>query len=188
MLLAALPTAPAGPAALLAVPPLVFGMLLVAVGAADAADDGDAPAEPVAAAWPRAVLPAAVLLLAAGLHLAAGRAPDRTSVLSALAAVPSLVLRELLRAGGALHRPYGGPRIRRRAPGGRGPAPPCGAGALAGQRRSRRRDADQHAPAAPVDAGHRDAVPARPGRPIDGAGLVGVSTGRPVPAGGGGPG
>ncbi|MCG5447015.1 GGDEF domain-containing phosphodiesterase [Micromonospora sp. NIE79] len=100
VLLATLPSAPAGRVALLAVPPLVFGMLLVAVGAADAADEAE-PVEPVAAAWPRAVLPAAVLLLAAGLHLGAGRAPDQTSVLLALAAVPPLVLRELLRAGDA---------------------------------------------------------------------------------------
>ncbi|MEK8107697.1 hypothetical protein NKG94_26470 [Micromonospora sp. M12] len=49
--------------------PLVFGMLLVAVGAADAAGDTE-PAEPVVAAWPRSVLPGAVLLLASGLHLA----------------------------------------------------------------------------------------------------------------------
>ncbi|MEH0931491.1 GGDEF domain-containing phosphodiesterase [Micromonospora sp. CPCC 205558] len=100
VLLAALPSAPPGRAALLAVPPLVFGMLLVAVGAAAAADDVE-PAEPVAAAWPRAVLPAVVLLLASGLHLGGGRAPDRTSVLLALAAVPPLVLRELLRPGDA---------------------------------------------------------------------------------------
>ncbi|MEU8129247.1 GGDEF domain-containing phosphodiesterase [Micromonospora sp. NPDC049049] len=100
VLLATLPAAPAGRVALLAVPPLVFGMLLVAVGAADATDDTE-PVEPVAAAWPRSVLPAAVLLLASGLHLSAGRAPDQTSVLLALAAVPPLVLRELLRAGDA---------------------------------------------------------------------------------------
>ncbi|MEW2428256.1 GGDEF domain-containing phosphodiesterase [Micromonospora sp. NPDC047644] len=100
VLLATVPPAPAGRVALLAVPPLVFGMLLVAVGAADAADDTGS-VEPVVAAWPRSVLPAAVLLLASGLHLGAGRAPDRTSVLLALAAVPPLVLRELLRAGDA---------------------------------------------------------------------------------------
>ncbi|WP_406067027.1 EAL domain-containing protein [Micromonospora sp. NBC_01638] len=117
-----LATLPAGRATLLAVPPLVFGMLLVAVGAADAADVGDAePAEPIAAAWPRSVLPAAVLLLATGLHLGAGHAPDRTSVLLALAAVPPLVLRELLRAGDpriperrAAHRRRAGAAIRHR--------------------------------------------------------------------------
>ncbi|MDG4779571.1 GGDEF domain-containing phosphodiesterase [Micromonospora sp. WMMD961] len=99
VLLATLVSAPAGRAALLAVPPLVFGMLLVAVGA-EAAGDAE-PVPPVAAAWPRAVLPAAMLLLAGGLHLGAGRAPDRTSVVLALAAVPSLMVRELLRAGEA---------------------------------------------------------------------------------------
>ncbi|MGC4867271.1 EAL domain-containing protein [Micromonospora sp. DT53] len=127
VLLATLPSAPAGRVALLAVPPLVFGMLLVAVGAADAVNDAEPaeparpaepaePAEPVAAAWPRTVLPAAVLLLASGLHLGAGRAPDRTSVLLALAAVPPLVLRELLRAGDA---PTSGRRAAHRRPTGR---------------------------------------------------------------------
>ncbi|MBQ1017889.1 GGDEF domain-containing protein [Micromonospora sp. D93] len=121
VLLATLPSAPAGRVALLAVPPLVFGMLLVAVGAADAADDAEPadaaePADPAAAAWPRTVLPAAVLLLASGLHLGAGRAPDRTSVLLALVAVPPLVLRELLRAGDA---PTSGRRAAHRRPAGR---------------------------------------------------------------------
>ncbi|MCG5465048.1 GGDEF domain-containing phosphodiesterase [Micromonospora sp. MED01] len=131
VLLAALPSAPAGRAALLAVPPLVFGMLLVAVGAADAADDTE-PVERIAAAWPRAVLPAAVLLLASGLHLGAGRAPDRTSVLLALAAVPPLVLRELLRANDAAtsgrraahRRPTGRALQHRRAAPGRWPGTP----------------------------------------------------------------
>ncbi|MFI6780685.1 EAL domain-containing protein [Micromonospora sp. NPDC050276] len=120
VLLATLPSAPGGRVALLAVPPLVFGMLLVAVGAADAAADPE-PAEPVAPAWPRSVLPAAVLLLASGLHLGAGRAPDRTSVLLALAAVPPLVLRELLRGGDtstsvrrAAHRRPTGSAVRHR--------------------------------------------------------------------------
>ncbi|GGO30231.1 GGDEF domain-containing phosphodiesterase [Micromonospora parathelypteridis] len=121
VLLAALPS-PAGRVTLLAVPPLVLGMLLVAVGAADAADAGDpGPADPIAPAWPRSVLPAAVLLLAAGLHLSAGRATDRTSVLLALAAVPPLVLRELLRAGDAptaerraAHRRPAGSAVRHR--------------------------------------------------------------------------
>ncbi|WP_244236161.1 GGDEF domain-containing phosphodiesterase [Micromonospora inaquosa] len=149
VLLAALPSAPAGRLALLAVPPLVFGMLLVAVGAAAAAHHAE-PAEPVAAAWPRAVLPAAVLLLASGLHLGAGRAPDRTSVLLALAAVPPLVLRELLRAGetptsvrrAAHRRPPGRSlRHRRAGPAGwsgtpeppeRGPDSPDGAGPATG--------------------------------------------------------
>ncbi|MFG1868562.1 EAL domain-containing protein [Micromonospora arborensis] len=121
VLLATLPST-AGRVTLLAVPPLVFGMLLVAVGAADAAQAGETgSAAPIAPAWPRSVLPAAVLLLAAGLHLSAGRATDRTSVLLALAAVPPLVLRELLRANDApaaerraAHRRHAGTAIRHR--------------------------------------------------------------------------
>ncbi|MFC4021399.1 EAL domain-containing protein [Micromonospora sp. GCM10011542] len=97
VLLTTLPPTSAGRAALLAVPPLVVGMLLTALGAA-AALAGE-PAVRAAPAWPRVVLPAAVLLLAAGLHLGAGRAFDRTTVLLALAAVPPLVLREMVRAG-----------------------------------------------------------------------------------------
>ncbi|MET8308187.1 GGDEF domain-containing phosphodiesterase [Micromonospora sp. NPDC005173] len=129
VLLTALPPASAGRAALLAVPPLVLGMLLTALGAGDAVAAGYAVATGdavatvgrVAPAWPRAVLPAAVLLLAGGLHLGAGRAPDRTSVLLALAAVPPLVLRELLRAGDAAsperraaHRRRSGRAVRHR--------------------------------------------------------------------------
>ncbi|MDG4808254.1 GGDEF domain-containing phosphodiesterase [Micromonospora sp. WMMD1120] len=122
VLLATLSSAPAGRAALLAVPPLVSGMLLVALGAARAVDACDAAvAQPVAAAWPRLVLPAAVLLLASGLHLGTGRAPDRTSLLLALAAVPPLVLRELLGSGDAsnpvrraAHRRAAGSTVRHR--------------------------------------------------------------------------
>ncbi|WFF03285.1 EAL domain-containing protein [Micromonospora sp. WMMD964] len=120
VLLAALPSASEGRAALLAVPPMVFGMLLVAVGADVAADT--VAAEAVPAAWPRAVLPAAMLLLAAGLHLTAGRALDRTSVVLALAAVPPLMVRELLRSGEAstterraAHRRRSGGAVRHRA-------------------------------------------------------------------------
>ncbi|CCH16454.1 EAL domain-containing protein [Micromonospora lupini] len=107
-LLTILPPAPTGRVALLAVPPLVLGMLLTALGALSAvATAGAQPATgtpaatPPAATWPRVVLPASVLLLAAGLHVGSGRTPDRTSVLLALAAVPPLVLRELLRGGDA---------------------------------------------------------------------------------------
>ncbi|GAB3955389.1 hypothetical protein GCM10027614_64490 [Micromonospora vulcania] len=122
-LLATLPPAPAGRAALLAVPPLVLGMLLTALGAGDALDpvDAEPTAAPVAPTWLRVVLPAAVLLLTAGLHLGAGRAPDRTSVLLALAAVPPLVLRELLGGGDptsterpAAHRRRTGRAVRHR--------------------------------------------------------------------------
>ncbi|MGW3603649.1 EAL domain-containing protein [Micromonospora sp. NPDC005161] len=122
-LLATLPPASAGRAALLAVPPLVLGMLLTALGAGDATDAvGVQPAagEHVSA-WPRSVLPAALLLLAAGLHLGAGRSPDRMSVLLAVAAVPPLVLRELLRSGDAAtpdrraaHRRRAGRAVRHR--------------------------------------------------------------------------
>ncbi|MBQ0900605.1 GGDEF domain-containing protein [Micromonospora sp. U21] len=120
-LLATLPPAPAGRAALLAVPPLVFGMLLTALGAGDAMDAVGVEAAGEPAAWPRSVLPAALLLLAAGLHLGAGRSPDRMSVLLAVAAVPPLVLRELLRAGDtaspdrrAAHRRRAGRAVRHR--------------------------------------------------------------------------
>ncbi|MFJ6164755.1 EAL domain-containing protein [Micromonospora orduensis] len=135
-LLAALPPGVSGRTALLAVPPLVLGMLLTAVGAAAAVDAADAESteDRAAPAWPRAVLPATVVLLAAGLHVGAGRAPDRTSVLLALAAVPPLVLRELLRAGDtatperrAAHRRRAGRGVRhRRAAGSRwsGAQPP----------------------------------------------------------------
>ncbi|WP_244298773.1 GGDEF domain-containing phosphodiesterase [Micromonospora cremea] len=120
-LLATLPPAPAGRAALLAVPPLVLGMLLTALGAGDAMDAAGVEATDEPAAWPRSVLPAAMLLLAAGLHLGAGRSPDRMSVLLAVAAVPPLVLRELLRAGDtatpdrrAAHRRRAGRAVRHR--------------------------------------------------------------------------
>ncbi|MCG5471094.1 GGDEF domain-containing phosphodiesterase [Micromonospora sp. LAH09] len=184
VLLATLPTAPVGPAALLAVPPLVFGMLLVAVGAADAADEGDAePAEPIAAAWPRAVLPAAMLLLAAGVHLGAGRAPDRTSVLLALAAVPPLVLRELLRAGDASTTERRAAHRRsavrhRRAASSRWPGrsePPA-----APPQRHSRRAVDPEGPATASGVGSAWS-------PDDGAAWSALSR-RPVPAGGGGPG
>lgn len=85
---------------LLAVPPLLVGMLLVAAGAARAVAAEPAPRSP-APAWLRAVLPAVALLLAVGRHLDAGLPTDRTTVLLALAAVPPLVLRELFRAAEA---------------------------------------------------------------------------------------
>ncbi|MGC4856053.1 EAL domain-containing protein [Micromonospora sp. DT4] len=124
-LLAILSAASTGRAPLLAVPPLVLGMLLTALGAtrAVAAASATPPAGPPTTTWPRAVLPASVLLLAAGLHLGSGRTPDRTSLLLALAAVPPLVLRELLRGGDAgvperhaAHRRAADDPIRRREP------------------------------------------------------------------------
>ncbi|MEV4808310.1 EAL domain-containing protein [Micromonospora avicenniae] len=85
---------------LLAVPPLLVGMLLVAAGAARVVAAEPAPRSP-APAWLRAVVPAVALLLAVGRHLDAGLPTDRTTVLLALAAVPPLVLRELFRAAEA---------------------------------------------------------------------------------------
>lgn len=85
---------------LLAVPPLLVGLLLVAAGAARAVAAEHALRSP-APAWLRAVLPAVALLPAVGRHLDSGLPTDRTTVLLALAAVPPLVLRELLRAGEA---------------------------------------------------------------------------------------
>ncbi|MFV2100482.1 EAL domain-containing protein [Micromonospora sp. LOL_024] len=102
VLLAALPAGPdAGRPALLAVPPLVTGVLLVAAGVrrvarTDAAADRSTPW-----IWPRAVLPAVAALLAVVHQLQAGLLPDRTAVLIALSALPALVARELL--GGAGH-------------------------------------------------------------------------------------
>jgi diguanylate cyclase len=102
-LLTILPPVSSGRAPLLAVPPLVLGMLLTALGATTAVTSAGStpPAASPTTTWPRAVLPASVLLLAAGLHLGSGRTPDRVSLLLALAAVPPLVLRELLRGGDA---------------------------------------------------------------------------------------
>ncbi|MEV7989036.1 EAL domain-containing protein [Micromonospora sp. NPDC085948] len=182
VLLATLPSTPSGRVTLLAVPPLVLGMLLVAVGAVDAADAGDGePVEPIASAWPRSVLPAAVLLLATAVHLAAGRAPDRTSVLLALAAVPPLVLRELLRAGDAptsarpaAHRRPAGSAVRHRHA-----VPPRWLGhlPLADPAHDRRDPAD------PVTAhGTGSAWPAE-----EDAGWSALNR-RPAPAGGGAPG
>ncbi|MET8277473.1 EAL domain-containing protein [Micromonospora sp. NPDC005174] len=124
VLLAILPSASTGRAPLLAVPPLVLGMLLTALGATSAVATSSVtpPTGTPATTWPRAVLPASVLLFAAGLHLGSGRTPDRTSLLLALAAVPPLVLRELLRGGAgaperhAAHRRAADHPIRRREP------------------------------------------------------------------------
>ncbi|MFF5214655.1 EAL domain-containing protein [Micromonospora sp. NPDC000442] len=94
VLLAALPAGPAaGRAALLAVPPLVVGVLLVAAGVRQVAQA--APARRTALVWPRAVLPPVVVVLAVVHQLQAGLLPDRTAVLLALAVVPPLVAREL---------------------------------------------------------------------------------------------
>ncbi|MFI7607595.1 putative bifunctional diguanylate cyclase/phosphodiesterase [Micromonospora sp. NPDC049366] len=94
-LLLIFPPASVGWPGLLAVPPLVVGLLLVAAGATRAVA-GRGPARP-APRWPRAVLPAVVLPLAAGGDLGSGLPPDRTTLLLALVAVPPLLLRELFR-------------------------------------------------------------------------------------------
>ncbi|MEV1332072.1 bifunctional diguanylate cyclase/phosphodiesterase [Micromonospora costi] len=108
LLAAVAPAALGGRAALLAVPPLALGMLLVAAGAgrAVAAAPGPVRSAPV---WLRAVVPAAVLLLAAAPHVGSGRQPDRTTVLLALAVVPLLVARELFRATDRTARPAAQP-------------------------------------------------------------------------------
>ncbi|MER5333855.1 bifunctional diguanylate cyclase/phosphodiesterase [Micromonospora sp. NPDC002717] len=99
-LLAALPVGtPPVRAALLAVPPLVGGVLLTAAGALRAArPQPDPPALPILV-WPRAVVPAAAAVTATGWQLRSDGPPDLTAVLLALAVAPPLVLRDLLRAG-----------------------------------------------------------------------------------------
>ncbi|MDG4759671.1 GGDEF domain-containing phosphodiesterase [Micromonospora sp. WMMD710] len=185
-LLAALPPGVTGRAALLVVPPLVLGMLLTALGAA--ASVGAAGAPPTAdPAWPRAVLPAAVVLLAAGLHVGAGRAPDRTSVLLALAAVPPLVLRELLRGGDAAtpertaaHRRRAGRAVRHRRAaqsrwlGASGQPPPPGADRLPGDATATGRDGASNG----LDTTW----------PSEGGATWSTLDRRAAPAGGGGPG
>ncbi|MDG4792638.1 bifunctional diguanylate cyclase/phosphodiesterase [Micromonospora sp. WMMD1082] len=106
VLLAALPAGPAaGRAALLVVPSLVAGVLLVAAGVRGVVR-GDASRQ-APWVWPRAVVPAVAVVLAIVHQLQAGLLPDRTAVLLALAAVPSLVARELL--GGAGSAPAAAP-------------------------------------------------------------------------------
>ncbi|GAB3848602.1 hypothetical protein GCM10029963_31720 [Micromonospora andamanensis] len=95
VLLAALPAGPAaGRAALLAVPPLVVGVLLVAAGVRQVAQAETTRQSPLR--WPRAVLPPVAVVFAVVHQLQAGLLPDRTAVLLALAVVPPLVMRELL--------------------------------------------------------------------------------------------
>ncbi|MER7456255.1 GGDEF domain-containing phosphodiesterase [Micromonospora sp. NPDC126480] len=90
-------------AGLLAVPPLVSGMLLTAAGARRALRPEPAPPPRPTVVWPRAVVPAAAVVAATAWWLGSGLAPDPVAVLLALAAVPPLVLRELLRPG---RRPF----------------------------------------------------------------------------------
>ncbi|MER7419677.1 bifunctional diguanylate cyclase/phosphodiesterase [Micromonospora peucetia] len=85
-------------AVLLAVPPLVGGVLLTAAGARRVTrSDPDPPAVP-GRRWPRVVVPAATAVAATGWQLRDGESPDLTAVLLALALAPVLVLRDLLRA------------------------------------------------------------------------------------------
>lgn len=101
VLLAALPAGPAaGRAALLAVPPLVVGVLLVAAGGRQVGQVP--PAGQTALRWPRAVLPPVAAVVAVVYQLQAGFLPDLTAVLLALAAVPPLVVRELFGAAPAV--------------------------------------------------------------------------------------
>ncbi|WP_341719449.1 bifunctional diguanylate cyclase/phosphodiesterase [Micromonospora sp. FIMYZ51] len=99
VLLAALPAGPtAGRVALLAVGPLVVGVLLVADGVRRVVQPGGDPPRRATLVWPRALVPAAGVVLAIVHQLQVGRLPDRVAVLLALAAVPPLVARELLRS------------------------------------------------------------------------------------------
>ncbi|MFG2060208.1 EAL domain-containing protein [Micromonospora sp. NPDC048871] len=94
-LLVALPTE-VGRAALVAVAPLVIGVLLTAAGVRRVVETDSEPTPAATALWPRVVVPAAGVVLATVHHLQSGRLPDRTTVLLALAVVPALVARELL--------------------------------------------------------------------------------------------
>ncbi|MFI7646537.1 putative bifunctional diguanylate cyclase/phosphodiesterase [Micromonospora sp. NPDC049460] len=116
--LAALPvgTSPVW-AALLAVPPLVGGVLLTAAGARWAARPQPDPSALPTLVWPRAVVPAAAAVAATGWELRSDGPPDLTAVLLALAVAPPLVLRDLLRAGEPLPpAPAAAPPARAEAP------------------------------------------------------------------------
>ncbi|WP_233558731.1 GGDEF domain-containing phosphodiesterase [Micromonospora radicis] len=168
-LLAALPAGPgAGRAALLAVPPLVVGVLLTAAGVRRAVQAETGPPPRATLVWPRVVLPGAAVVLATVHQLQAGLLPDRTTVLLALAAVPPLVARELLGAGGGAGA--GGDAD---GSGDAGPGGDAGAGGAVGGGVRR-----EPAPAVPVavPVGVDGAVPA--GR----AALLRVLATRPEPA------
>ncbi|PZG10116.1 GGDEF domain-containing protein [Micromonospora craterilacus] len=103
VLLAALPAGPAaGRAALLAVPPLVVGVLLIAAGMRRVVRAEGEASRRTTPVWPRTVVPAVAVVLTEVHELQAGHLPDQATVLLALAAVPALVARELL--GGAAER------------------------------------------------------------------------------------
>lgn len=94
-LLAALPTG-AGRTALLAVAPLVLGLLLTAAGVRRVVEAAEEPPPTAPVVWPRVVVPAVGVVLAIVHQLQSGHLPDHTTVVLALAAVPALVARELL--------------------------------------------------------------------------------------------
>ncbi|MEU6077065.1 bifunctional diguanylate cyclase/phosphodiesterase [Micromonospora sp. NPDC047074] len=182
--LAALPAGAApGPAVLLAVPPLVAGALLTAAGARRSARPEADPPELPALVWPRVVVPAGAVVAATGWQLRTDGPPDATAVLIALAVIPPLVLRDLLRAvdPAVPARPDAPPPARHRSTDPDGPADPRepdGSGV----------PADHDRAGAPADA-DRTGTPAdadRAGAPADRAALLRALTARrgaPAPAG-----
>ncbi|MCX4386216.1 bifunctional diguanylate cyclase/phosphodiesterase [Micromonospora peucetia] len=118
VLLAALAVGAApDPAVLLAVPPLVGGVLLTAAGARRVTRSEPDPPAVSARRWPRVVVPAATAVAATGWQLRDGESPDLTAVLLALALAPALVLRDLLRPDAPAQpiRPDGPPARHRSA-------------------------------------------------------------------------
>ncbi|WP_245669776.1 putative bifunctional diguanylate cyclase/phosphodiesterase [Micromonospora mirobrigensis] len=96
-LLLVLPVAGASDrAALLAVPPLLGGMLATATGAARLA--GGDPPRPAGPVWPTVTAPAAIATVAAACHLLVVGEFDVTGMLLGLAVIPPMVVRELLSA------------------------------------------------------------------------------------------
>ncbi|MEH1102831.1 GGDEF domain-containing protein, partial [Micromonospora sp. CPCC 205561] len=118
---------------LLAVPPLVGGVLLTAAGARRVARAEPDPPEAPPRVWPRAVVPAGAAVAATGWQLHTGGPPDATAVLLALAVAPPLVLRDLLRAGdpAAPAAPDAPPPARHRTAGPGSTTVPAGAVAAA---------------------------------------------------------
>ncbi|MGK5674745.1 EAL domain-containing protein [Micromonospora sp. URMC 106] len=152
--LAALPVGtPPDRAGLLAVPPLVGGVLLTAAGARRAArPEPDPPGLPTLV-WPRAVIPALAAVTATGWQLRSGGPPDLTAVLLALAVAPPLVLRDLLRPADPSPAPADAdPRLVEAPATTRAEGPPA------------------CAEAPPVR--HRSPEPGRSGEPADRAGLL----------------
>ncbi|MGN9808369.1 EAL domain-containing protein [Micromonospora sp. BQ11] len=82
---------------LVAVPPLVGGMLLTAAGARRVIGTDVAPERRPTLVLPRVLLPAVTVVAAMGWRLTSGAAVERATMVIALAGVPVLVFRELLR-------------------------------------------------------------------------------------------